>query len=107
MTAMAILEAASQRGILLEARGGELRYRAPRGSLTPELRETLRQHKAEILAVLQSEQPGGGMGLCPGPEKCKGCYSVGVIDGRERYIHPPKGKPIEWEKWTRATDKLQ
>jgi hypothetical protein len=29
---------------------------------------------------------------CPGPEYCAGCYSVGVVDGRERFVHPPKGR---------------
>ena len=37
------------------------------------------------------ERSATGYGLCPGQEKCGGCYSVGVIDGRERFIHPPKG----------------
>jgi len=27
---------------------------------------------------------------CPGPEQGAGYYSVGVMDGRERSIHPPK-----------------
>jgi hypothetical protein len=35
---------------------------------------------------------------CPGPEQCAGCYSVGVIDGRERFIHPPKAS-ADWEAW--------
>ena len=35
---------------------------------------------------------------CPGPEQCAGCYSVGVIDGQERFIHPPKAS-AEWEVW--------
>ena len=26
----------------------------------------------------------------PGPEKCAGCYSVGIMGGRERFVHPPK-----------------
>lgn len=37
---------------------------------------------------------------CPGPERCAGCYSLGVIDGRERFIHPPKPSR-EWEAWLR------
>lgn len=36
--------------------------------------------------------------LCPGPDVCGGCYSVGVLDGRERFIHPPKASP-EWGAW--------
>lgn len=35
---------------------------------------------------------------CPGPELCAGCYSIGAIDGRERFIHPPKASP-EWKAW--------
>jgi hypothetical protein len=29
-------------------------------------------------------------GSCPGPEKCAGCYSIGVVDDNERFLHPPK-----------------
>lgn len=29
-----------------------------------------------------------------------GCYSVGVIDGRERFIHPPKASE-DWLEWLR------
>jgi hypothetical protein len=35
---------------------------------------------------------------CPGPAYCGGCYLVGVIDGRERFIHPPKVSQ-EWTAW--------
>ncbi|HZT71726.1 MAG TPA: hypothetical protein VFC10_18495 [Terriglobia bacterium] len=35
---------------------------------------------------------------CPGPELCAGCYSVGIIDGRERFIHPPRASE-EWLAW--------
>lgn len=35
---------------------------------------------------------------CPGPDVCAGCYSVGVIDGRERFIHPPKAS-ADWQAW--------
>ena len=52
MTAVAILEEAKQRGIVLEAQGEELRYRAPRGSLTPDLLEAMKEHKAELLQSL-------------------------------------------------------
>lgn len=98
MTAVAILEKAKQRGIILQAEGDRLRIRAPKGTLTPELREAIAQHKQEILTVLQSRQPATGHGLCPGPEKCGGCYSIGVIDGKERFLHPPKISP-KWKTW--------
>lgn len=38
---------------------------------------------------------------CPGLERCAGCYSVGSIDGRERFIHPPQASP-DWQAWLRC-----
>ena len=38
-----------------------------------------------------------------GSPKCAGCYSVGVIDGRERFIHPPKASE-GWGEWFRKWD---
>jgi hypothetical protein len=49
-------------------------------------------------AVCDRLEPTAGNGECPGPEQCAGCYSVGVIDGRERFIHPPKAS-ADWEAW--------
>jgi hypothetical protein len=43
------------RGITLFPEGGTVRCRAPKGALTPELRELLRQRKAEVLEALQRE----------------------------------------------------
>ena len=94
MTAVAILEEAKQLGIVLEAQGNHLRFRAPKGTLTPELREALARHKGEILAVLQSRQPATGYGLCPGPQKCAGCYAI----PGGRYMHPPKPTQ-DWLDW--------
>ena len=102
-----VLREIQERGIILQVQSGEIRYRAPSGRLTPELRAALVKRKPEILAVLQSKQTATGYGLCPGPEKCAGCYAVGVVDGRERFLHPPKGKPIDWSRWTPVTEKVQ
>lgn len=44
-----------QLGIELEVVGDRLRYRAPRGVLTGELRARLVQHKAELLAFLHNQ----------------------------------------------------
>jgi hypothetical protein len=33
---------------------------------------------------------------CPGPEKGAGCYSVDVLSGRERFIHPPRPS-ADWQ----------
>jgi hypothetical protein len=47
-----------QWGVELTVANGELRYRAPRGVVTPAIRATLSQHKAELVALLsEREQP--------------------------------------------------
>ena len=98
MSATGLLQEAKRRGIILQASDGELRFRARKGSLTPELREALARHKGQILTVLQSGQPGTGNGLCPGPDRCGGCYSVGVVGGKERFLYPPQVSP-DWKAW--------
>ncbi|OGB92207.1 MAG: hypothetical protein A2Z31_00040 [candidate division NC10 bacterium RBG_16_65_8] len=52
MTAQALLEQLERNGLKVAARGDKLLV-APRGGLTPEVRNLLRQWKAEILALLQ------------------------------------------------------
>ena len=56
MTTHELLTAAQTAGITLEARGDRLHIEAPRGSLTPELRDTLAERKAELLALLAPPQ---------------------------------------------------
>ena len=48
-----LLAELQQRGIHLEAVGTTLRYRAPKGALTPDLRARLKVHKAELLSTLE------------------------------------------------------
>jgi thioesterase domain-containing protein len=54
MSAGALLSELRRRDIQLAAVGSELRCSAPAGALTPELREQLRRHKADLLALLAS-----------------------------------------------------
>ena len=54
MSASALLSELRRRDIQLQAVGSELRCSAPPGALTPELREQLRQHKSDLLALLAS-----------------------------------------------------
>ena len=56
MTAVELLTSCRQAGIRLEAAGDRLRYEAPPGSLTPELRDTLAQYKTELLSLLAAPQ---------------------------------------------------
>ena len=48
-----LLDDLRRAGIELHAEDGRLRFRAPRGALTPELRERLTVHRDEILERLQ------------------------------------------------------
>ena len=52
MIAVEILDELRQRGVILEPNGDTLRYRAPKGVLTVELREALAANKKELLAIL-------------------------------------------------------
>ncbi len=52
MNATEILEMAVAAGIELTANDDKLAYHAPKGSLTPELRALLAEHKAEVLELL-------------------------------------------------------
>ena len=57
MTAAALLAELGDRGIELWAEGERLRFRAPAGAMTPELRERIRARRAELLARLAGERP--------------------------------------------------
>lgn len=56
MSAAQVLEQARALGVVLSGVCGKLRYEAPAGSLTPELRESLAAHKAAILDILEAER---------------------------------------------------
>src|SRR5919202_6433691 len=55
MTAAELLEALRERGVLLEATGGHLRYR-PASAVPAELREALAVHKPEVLCLLAFQE---------------------------------------------------
>jgi len=56
MTASDLMRTLEARGIRLEASGGRLRYH-PASALPPDLRESLIEHKVEVLALLKTEDP--------------------------------------------------
>ena len=53
MNSSEILAELDRRGVVLEPNGNKLRYRAPQGALTPELREAITENKAEIISTLR------------------------------------------------------
>lgn len=54
MKAFDLLTELRQRGVELQTNGSQLRYR-PKDALTPDQRAAIREHKAEILALLPGE----------------------------------------------------
>lgn len=53
MSVQQVLEIIQKRGIRIWTDGQQLHYRAPVGALDEALRATVRQHKADLIAVLQ------------------------------------------------------
>ncbi len=53
-----LLDEIQNRGIRLEARQDMLCFQAPKGTLTPELRQALRQHKPGLLRILPNAYYG-------------------------------------------------
>jgi hypothetical protein len=56
MTPSTLLTDLSRAGIVLTAANGRLAYDAPRGAMTPALLLTLKEHKREVIALLQRPQ---------------------------------------------------
>jgi hypothetical protein len=46
----------------------------------------------------QPKGPANPVAPCGSP-RCGGCYSLGVLDGRERFIHPPKASVEGLRQW--------
>ncbi len=72
MSAWQLLSELDRRGISIWADGGDLRFRAPKGALTPQLRSRLKDGKNEILSLLRQETDTNAPqlpSLRPAPEK--------------------------------------
>ena len=52
MSAQALLNDLNRAGATVEIRGDKLHIAAPRGTVTPALRQALTTHKPELLAVM-------------------------------------------------------
>jgi len=69
MSAAELLTKLATHGITLEIDGGTLRYHAVEGALTPELRERIKAHQAELLTYLTKDAANtiaDPVGPCPG-----------------------------------------
>jgi hypothetical protein len=70
-----LLAELSGRGITLEPQGDKIKYRAPVGALTPELKEAVSNHKTALLQLLTAP-PADAMS----EEPCPACGT------RERWL---------------------
>lgn len=57
-----LLQDLKQRGVELTSSGGALRFRAPEGVMTSELKTRIRAHRDQLLALL-SNTPAPGTGI--------------------------------------------
>jgi hypothetical protein len=109
-----LMDQCRQRGIALYVAGDELRFRGRRGAMTQELRQALRDRRAETLAALRSRVVAAGPEVPRGarlffqddrgrpcrPESAHmWCWSGGP---RWFYVAehaPPGGHPIDGTRW--------
>ena len=87
MTVYDTIAAAARAGVSLSLEGDRLRYRAPAGALTPELRAGLAEHRDELrhLLILSPADPEYGEALvgvaaalgCRRVKRRRRCYGCG------------------------------
>lgn len=91
-------------GIQFRVREGEIRYRVPRGSLSPELRETLKKRRDEVYSLLR--EPGEGRWVeLPRTFPCHVCGKFSFAGpGRTCYWCRAESGP-EQEPWVELNTK--
>jgi hypothetical protein len=107
MTPSTLLTDLSRAGIVLTAANGRLAYDAPRGAMTPALLVTLKEHKGELIALVQRRL--GGKTAAPEhsilppdapPKWPEAWFQVGALaPRREHFAFDPETKthPEWWD----------
>ena len=93
MSAVALLATLSRAGVRLSRSGDRLRFAAPRGTITAELREMLIEHKVDLLAALPRENDTLGR-LCV-IANLEGVYSGLVFSLPVDELEACEGLPTE------------
>lgn len=90
MTLDQLLADLAGRQVTLFLDGDRLRYRAPEGALTPQVQETITEHRTEIIERLRN----GVNTATPRPPKCVACDRQYWVDDppRNSRIHTTCGK---------------
>ena len=102
-TAPALLQDLAGRGVVLMADAGKLRYRAPAGTLTPDLRRQLEAHKAALVALLTSDQQAGLFDAIPAQDLTKPDIdqepgAATIVKQRETTRQTPASNPVIQER---------
>ena len=105
MSLPTLLDDRRHRGVELTPDGEHVRCRAPRGTLTPELRRVIGAHKGELLAGLEAEEAGAELdrieaGLTERNGRLLGLYRAGDRAAAER-LHADLRATVEAD-WMRA-----
>ncbi len=97
MTPIGLLAELRRRGVELAVHGDKLRYTAPKGALTDELREGMRQHKQALIELLSIE-------LLPVGWWC--VVECDALDGERivlcRDLGTVQNAPATWPRYTLA-----
>ena len=93
MSVTALLEELRSREVELTLVGDRLRYRAPKGALTPELKQALVDWKPEVIAALRP-MPAPLLERCP---KCGELTKTELV--RERFTHSYCLAPRHYDAW--------
>lgn len=80
MNAIQLISALKEQGIVLFVDGNELRFRAPKGALTADLKTQIAKHREEIVRHLQAQAEYSK----PQPNKCLRCNTGEWIDESPR-----------------------
>jgi hypothetical protein len=92
MTTIDLLNDPTSRGVLIKAEGDCLKIKAPAGTVTPELKTMLLEHKPELLKMLDHPKPGSLEH--PQIVRAKKAPMVCLWDNCDGWLNPEKGRGL-------------
>ena len=91
MSAIELVHSLEERGVELNAENGRLRYRAPKGVLTDEVREQLIQQRSEVLGVISERSSEDWPNECVRSERRFGVWHARLFPLIGLRVHTPCG----------------
>ena len=108
MEVIDLLEYLKNKDVKLAVSDGKLKYNAPEGAVTDEIKETLKRHKAEIISIVKKGQPGCSfanqiiLGDCLEELKKIPSGSIDLL-----VTDPPYGLKFMGKNWDKALPKVE